>query len=225
MTTPQPPQAQWYFQPKKPGAGKIAFVSVLSVLGIALSVALWWFFLGPGAHPTVTAGPTPTVTETLTPTAAPATPAPTETTPIVIPTPSFTTSVEDAEKMQDQPERPELGYFTEWALNIIWDAEAALDWIGDGSKGDAGATAENVTGYADQLAQIYAPEEIYVEWEQRSGAFLSTAQAIERALERGNSTTQETDAARTALALVKELLTPPTATPTPTPTPTPSATG
>lgn len=212
---PTAPAAQWYFPPKGPGKGRVFTVVLLSVLGVALSVTLWWFFLGPGAddgHVPPAAPPTPVASDT---TQTP-TPLPTSPTPIVIPTPVFSTTPEDAAGQTVEPERPTLEAFTEWAMPYFYEAEAALAWIGDGTKEDAAATASNLLDYADALAHARAPESVHEMWELRSAHFLSSAQVVARIAETGASTTEATSATQSALTQLRAVLT--TSPPTPTPT-------
>lgn len=215
---PQQPAAQWYFAPKGPGKGRFAAVVLLSVFGVALSVGLWWVFLGPGVYdaPTPIPSPTPEVVET---SAAP-TPEPTSPSPIVIPTPVFSTTPDEAQELITEPERPTLEDFTTWATSYFYEAEAAISWIGDGSKEDASATASNLVEYAETLAHARAPEAIHTQWEQHSAAFLSASQAIARTIERGGSTTETTATAQASLAQLEAVLTAsPSTAPTPSPTP------
>lgn len=212
---PQQPAAQWYFPPKGPGKGQFAAVVLLSVFGVALSVGLWWVFLRPGAHdaPTPIPSPAPEAVGTF---SAP-TPEPTTPSPIVIPTPVFSTTPDEAQDLITEPERPSLEDFTAWATSYFYEAEAAISWIGDGSKEDASATASNLVEYAETLAHARAPEAIYMQWEEHSAVFLSASQAIARAVDRGASTIESTAEAQASLAQLSTALTVPSSSSIPSP--------
>jgi len=203
MTKQQEPEYVWDFGRERRRTGRVWLIVGLSVLAVAIAVALFVLFFRPwavsdprpSASATVSATPsdTPTPTSTPTPSASP-TPTATATAPVTTaPTPPA-------------PVDPGLADFRGKAGPVLDAAATGLGYARDEGGMSAMQDVMLVQEDAQRLTESVAPSSIASRWADAVGTYNRALEALRAAYERGEDAVAEDRAATGALAELNSIV-------------------